>query len=166
MLRARDLSVVRVETAPDGARAVFGKLFSGRKGPGRVKATELSMFTRQLSTMLASGLALMEAFEVLSEQSESPAMCRVSAQVAAEIRSGADLSAALESCDKVFGQLYVSMVKAGEASGQMDQILERLADHLEEADKLRSELRSAMTYPVISLGLVASITAFLLIGVV
>ena len=124
------------------------------------------MFTRQLSTMLASGLALMEAFEVLSEQSESPAMCSVSTHVAAEIRSGADLSAALESCGKVFGPLYVSMVKAGEASGQMDQILVRLADHLEEADKLRSELRSAMTYPVISLALVASITAFLLIGVV
>jgi len=108
----------------------------------------------------------MEALEVLSEQSESPAMCKVSANIAAEVRNGADLSAALESCGKVFGQLYISMVKAGEASGQMDQILERLADHLEEADKLRSELRSAMTYPVISLALVASITAFLLIGVV
>ena len=67
---------------------------------------------------------------------------------------------------KTFGALYISMVRAGEASGQMDQILERLADHLEEGDKLRSELRSALTYPVVSLGLVVSITAFLLIGVV
>lgn len=166
MLRARDLAVVKVEPAPEGVQAAIRKLFDGRKGLGRVKATELSMFTRQLSTMLGSGLALMEAFEVLSEQSESPAMCKVSAHIADEIRSGADLSAALESCGKVFGSLYISMVKAGEASGQMDQILERLADHLEEADKLRSELRSAMTYPVISLALVASITAFLLIGVV
>jgi type IV pilus assembly protein PilC len=166
ILRARDLSVVKIEAAPQGAGSALGKLFSARRVPGRVKATELSMFTRQLSTMLAAGLALMEALEVLSEQSESPAMCKVSASIAAEVRNGADLSAALESCGKVFGQLYISMVKAGEASGQMDQILERLADHLEEADKLRSELRSAMTYPVISLALVASITAFLLIGVV
>jgi len=124
------------------------------------------MFTRQLSTMLASGLALMEALEVLAEQSESASMRSVCEGVAAEVRSGADLSAALESYGKVFDPLYVSMVRAGEASGQMDQILERLADHLEEAGKLRAELRSAMTYPVISLVLVISITAFLLIGVV
>jgi len=166
LLRARDLAVVRVRPAPKGMRALFSKLDGSRGGLGRVKRVELSMFTRQLSTMLAAGLALLEALDVLSEQSESVAMRKVCAHVASEVRNGADLSAALESRGKTFGPLYVSMVKAGEASGQMDQILERLADHLEDGDKLRSELRSALTYPVVSLGLVVSITAFLLIGVV
>ena len=166
LLRARDLAVVRVRPAPEGMRALFGKLRESRSGLGRVKRVELSMFTRQLSTMLAAGLALLEALDVLAEQSESVAMRKVSARVAAEVRNGADLSSALESCAKTFGPLYVSMVRAGEASGQMDQILERLADHLEDGDKLRTELRSALTYPVVSLGLVVSITAFLLIGVV
>ena len=86
---------------------------------------------------------------MLSEQSESQAMRKVAAEVAGDVRNGADLSAALESREKTFGALYISMVRAGEASGQMDQILERLADHLEEGDKLRSELRSALT-PVCS----------------
>ena len=144
----------------------MGRLNGSRSSFGRVKRVELSMFTRQLSTMLAAGLALLEALDVLSEQSESAAMRKVSAHVASEVRNGADLSAALESRGKTFGPLYISMVRAGEASGQMDQILERLADHLEDGDKLRSELRSALTYPVVSLGLVVSITAFLLIGVV
>jgi type IV pilus assembly protein PilC len=166
LLRARDLAVVRVRPASQGMRALFGKLRESRSGLGRVKRVELSMFTRQLSTMLAAGLALLEALDVLSEQSESVAMRKVSARVAIEVRNGADLSSALESCAKTFGPLYVSMVRAGEASGQMDQILERLADHLEDGDKLRTELRSALTYPVVSLGLVVSITAFLLIGVV
>jgi len=166
LLRARDLSVVRVRPAPQGVRALLGKLQGSGSGFGRVKRVELSMFTRQLSTMLAAGLALLEALDVLSEQSESVAMRKVSANVASGVRNGADLSAALESSGKTFGPLYVSMVRAGEASGQMDQILERLADHLEDGDKLRSELRSALTYPVVSLGLVVSITAFLLIGVV
>ena len=162
LLRARDLAVVRVRPAPQGMRALMGRLNGSRSSFGRVKRVELSMFTRQLSTMLAAGLALLEALDVLSEQSESVAMRKVSAHVAGEVRNGADLSAALESREKTFGPLYVSMVRAGEASGQMDQILERLADHLEDGD----ELRSALTYPVVSLGLVVSITAFLLIGVV
>ena len=166
LLRARDLAVVRVRPAPQGVKGLLNGLKGARGLGGRVKRTELSMFTRQLSTMLAAGLALLEALDVLSEQSESPAMRKVAAQVAGEVRNGADLSAALESREKTFGALYISMVRAGEASGQMDQILERLADHLEDGDKLRSELRSALTYPVVSLGLVVSITAFLLIGVV
>ncbi|MCH2103521.1 MAG: type II secretion system F family protein [Planctomycetes bacterium] len=166
LLRARDLAVVRVKPASQGLSGLMTKLRGARSFTGRVKRTELSMFTRQLSTMLAAGLALLEALDVLSEQSESQAMRKVAAEVGGDVRNGADLSAALESREKTFGALYISMVRAGEASGQMDQILERLADHLEEGDKLRSELRSALTYPVVSLGLVVSITAFLLIGVV
>jgi len=166
LLRARDLAVVRVRPVRAGARAILSKLIHARSGLGRVKRVELSMFTRQLSTMLAAGLPILEALDVLSEQSESAAMRGVCAHVAVEVRNGGDLSAALESCGRTFSTLYVSMVRAGEASGQMDEILERLACHLEDGDKLRSELRSALTYPVVSLGLVVSITAFLLIGVV
>jgi type IV pilus assembly protein PilC len=72
----------------------------------------------------------------------------------------------METCPKVFDQLYISMVRAGEVSGQMDTILVRLAEYLESSDQLRREIKSAMTYPVISLFLVLGITTFLMLGVV
>jgi type IV pilus assembly protein PilC len=87
-------------------------------------------------------------------------------KLVSEVRSGVDLSTAMESCPKAFDGLYISMVRAGEVSGQMHTILVRLAEYLESADRLRSEIRSAMTYPCISLFLVLGITTFLMLGVV
>jgi type IV pilus assembly protein PilC len=84
----------------------------------------------------------------------------------AELRAGNDLSVAMAKCPKAFNPLYVSMVQAGEVSGQMDIILERLAEYLESSQALQREIKSAMTYPVISLVLVLGITAFLMLGVV
>jgi type IV pilus assembly protein PilC len=82
------------------------------------------------------------------------------------VRGGSDLSAAMELCPRTFTPLYISMVKAGEVSGQMDIILNRLADYMEAAEELSREIKSAMTYPVISMVLVLGITAFLMMGVV
>jgi type IV pilus assembly protein PilC len=93
-------------------------------------------------------------------------MKRTCEKLANDVRGGTDLSVAMESCPKAFDQLYVSMVRAGEVSGQMDIILERLADYQEASDNLRREIRSAMTYPVISMVLVLGITSFLMLGVV
>src|SRR5262249_55384190 len=83
-----------------------------------------------------------------------------------EVRGGVDLSVAMERCPKVFDSLYISMVRAGEVSGQMDVILERLADYQEASESLRREIRAAMTYPCISMVLVLAITSFLMLGVV
>jgi type IV pilus assembly protein PilC len=132
----------------------------------RASKSEIVIFTRQLSTMISAGISLLEAIEVLAEQAETPGMKATCHRLAAELRGGSDLSAAMSSCPKVFTPLYVSMVTAGEASGQMDVILQRLADYVEASEELKREIRSAMTYPVISLVLVLSITAFLMIGVV
>lgn len=127
---------------------------------------ELVIFTRQLSTMIGAGLSLLESLDVLGEQAETPNMKMTCETLASELRGGSDLSAAMETCPKAFNDLYIAMVRAGEASGQMDVILERLADYVEEADELRREVKSAMTYPVISLVLVLGITTFLMLGVV
>ena len=172
-LRGKDLIVLRVEEggktkrsekkAGGGGGGGGGSLFKSRP---RGTKTELVMFTRQLSTMISAGISLLEALEVLAEQAESPGMKATCSQLANELRGGSDLSAAMASCPKVFTPLYVSMVTAGEASGQMDVILVRLAEYVEASEALKREIRSAMTYPVISLVLVLSITAFLMIGVV
>ena len=125
-------------------------------GPKKVtksskKKGEIEVFTRQLSTMLAAGIPMLEALEILADQAESPGFTYCLDCVVDEIRGGADLSRAMSAHPKVFSQIYVSMIKAGEVSGQIDVILTRLAEYLEAAAHLRNEIKSAMTYPVVSL---------------
>jgi type IV pilus assembly protein PilC len=87
-------------------------------------------------------------------------------QVVADVRSGQDLSSSLDRHPKAFTNVYVSMVKAGEASGQIDEILVRLADYMEATQRLRREIRSAMTYPLVSLTMIFGITTYLMLGIV
>lgn len=179
-LRRQDLIVLRVEEGGSKAKRTAKGAKSGgsdsalqklnslsvfKVGP-RASNTELVIFTRQLSTMISAGISLLESLEVLAEQAERPGMKATCERLASELRGGSDLSSAMATCPKVFSGLYISMVTAGEASGQMDVILERLAEYVEASEEPKREIRSAMTYPVISLVLVLSITAFLMIGVV
>jgi len=162
-LRRKNLVVLKVEElrgkAPGGLAAKFALAQGTRKG-------EVELFTRQLSTMISSGIPLLECLEILADQAESPAMRKALTTVIDDIRNGSDLSAALGRFPKIFTSIYVSMVKAGEASGQLDEILSRLADYLEATAKLKREIKSAMTYPVVSMFLVLGITAFLMIVIV
>jgi type IV pilus assembly protein PilC len=167
-LRRQNLVPIRVDEVASRSRAlkpVGGGITLFKTGP-KTNKSELVLFTRQLSTMVSAGLALLEAIDVLGEQADSPGLKATCERLSSELRGGADLSSAMETCPKAFSPLYVSMVRAGEASGQMDIILERLADYLEASQALQREIRSAMTYPVISLVLVLGITAFLMLGVV
>jgi type IV pilus assembly protein PilC len=177
-LRSQDLIVLRMDEGGKGKKASKAKV-SGSEGSGgrsgglqlfkpRPRATkaELTIFTRQLSTMISAGISLLESLEVLRDQAETPGMKATLERLTSELRGGSDLSAAMSTCPKVFNQLYISMVTAGEASGQMDVILVRLAEYVEASEELKREIRSAMTYPVISLVLVLAITGFLMVGVV
>lgn len=167
-LRKQNLVVVRVDEA--GAKETKKKASGPKTGLFKPKAkcsrNELVIFTRQLSTMIGAGLALLESLEVLADQAETPGMKMTCEKLSQEVRGGSDLSAAMEHCPKVFDPLYVSMVRAGEVSGQMDIILDRLAEYQEQSENLRREIKAAMTYPVISMVLVLAITSFLMLGVV
>ncbi|MFT4538357.1 MAG: type IV pilus assembly protein PilC [Planctomycetota bacterium] len=167
-LRGKNLMVMRLDAAKGGSkktRGTRGPISLGKQKP-RAKKQELVIFTRQLATMVGAGLSLLESLDVLGHQAESPGMKVTCDTLVNEVRGGSDLSAAMEKCPKVFNHLYVSMVKAGEISGQMDVILNRLADYQESSDELSREIKAAMTYPVISMVLVMGITAFLMLGVV
>lgn len=169
-LRRQNMTVLKLEAASGGGGGGATKLnlnfsFGGKKGPS-ISSDDLVLFTRQLSTMVGAGLALLESIDVLGSQAERPGLKQACEKIGAELRAGSDLSTAMETCPKAFAPLYVSMVRAGEASGQMDVILERLADYLEASQSLKREIKAAMTYPVISLVLVIGITAFLMLGVV
>lgn len=166
-LRKKDLTVLQIA---QGGKGLKGKQGSDKQSKSRAKPranrTELVIFTRQLATMVGAGISLLEAIDVLKEQAETPGMRATCETISEQLRGGSDLSAAMAMCPKVFNELYVSMVSAGEVSGQMDSVLERLADYQEATDELIREVKSAMTYPVISLCLVLAITAFLMIFIV
>ncbi len=145
------------------------KKAAGRFGavkPGVRKKEEIVIFTRQLATMISAGIPMLESLEILKEQAESKQFSLLVDRVIEDVRSGKDLSSAIERHPKAFTEVYVSMVRAGEASGQIDEILVRLADYLEASQKLSREIRSAMTYPIVSLVMIFGITAYLMIGIV
>jgi type IV pilus assembly protein PilC len=167
-LRRRNLIVldVRPSLVQKGDGEGGGVLRSLTKARPSATKDQLVIFTRQLSTMISAGVPLLESLEVLQEQADTPGFRLVLDNVIESVRGGSDLSTALEAYPKVFPQIYVSMVRAGEVSGQLDDILVRLAEYMEASEKLKRDIKAAMTYPVISLVLVLGITLFLMIGIV
>ncbi|MGH7162252.1 MAG: type II secretion system F family protein [Planctomycetota bacterium] len=167
-LRKRGLIVLDVRESapkePSGGVKLFGLSLSRARPSAR--KDQLVIFTRQLATMISAGVPLLESLEVLQEQADTPGFRLVLNGVIESLRAGTDLSTALERFKNVFPNIYVSMVRAGEVSGQLDEILVRLAEYLEATQKLKRDIRAAMTYPVVSLVLVVGITMFLMIGIV
>ncbi|MEQ1631086.1 MAG: type II secretion system F family protein [Planctomycetota bacterium] len=168
-LRRRNLTPIDIKKSGGGffgKKAKSGKALRTMAKKASAKRGELEIFTRQLSTMLSAGIPMLEALEILADQAESPGFAYCLDRVVDDIRSGSDLSRSMEQHRKVFSHIYVSMIRAGEVSGQLDTILTRLAEYLEASAHLRQEIKSAMTYPVISLVLVFGIASFLMIGIV
>ena len=131
----------------------------------KVTRKEMVPVTRQLSTMFQSGIPLVEALEVIEEQAENPTLKNLFAEISSDVRQGKDFSVALARHKSVFDDIFINMVRAGEASGQLDDVLDRLATHMEEAEELRREIVSAMTYPVVSLVIIGAISVGLLVFV-
>jgi type IV pilus assembly protein PilC len=152
-----------------GARPAAGRKaipFMGTVKGKKVKADEMVLFTRSLATMVNSGLPLLQGIDIMIEQTESLNFKAVLTQVGQDIEAGLTFSDALKKHPRAFNELYSSMVRAGEASGNLDGILIQLAEYLEATEKLKREIRSAMTYPVIALVIVVLIAGGLLIFIV
>ena len=132
----------------------------------RITPQDLSLMTRQLATLVGAGLPLVECLGALIEQVENARQKRVLSQVRGHVVEGGNLADALRLHPQVFNDLYVNMVRAGEASGALDIVLIRLADYTERAAALRSKVRSAMTYPLVMGLLSMAILLFLLSYVV
>ena len=115
----------------------------------RVKLRDKAIFARQFATMINSGLPVLRALYVLEEQTEHKGFRKIIRQVREDVESGMALSDAMEKHPAAFDRLYVAMVRAGEASGALDQTLIRLASQLEKDDALRRQIKSAMAYPVL-----------------
>ena len=137
-------------------------------GPPRphVGTKDISVMTRQLSTMISAGIPLLESLEILKDQAADPGFRIVLDKTIDRVRAGSDFSTALSEHPKLFSRIFVNMIKAGEASGQLDVILQRLSDYMESIEELKREIRAAMTYPVISMVLILLITVGLVVFVV
>jgi type IV pilus assembly protein PilC len=133
---------------------------------GAVKLDDLVIFSRQLATMVESGITLVQALSILSEQAESKTLSGVTLKIKEDIESGSSLYEALNKHPKIFSNLYVNMVKAGEASGLLDEILDRLAGYLEKSSALQRKVKSSLVYPVVVICMAVLITIVLLVKVV
>ncbi len=132
----------------------------------KVKGRDLVVFTRQLSTMIDAGLPLVQGLTILSEQTENPTLRKVLKQVTKDVEGGATLADALEKHPKIFDDLFVNLVGAGEVGGVLDTVLQRLAVHTEKSEKLKSKIRGAMTYPAVIVAIAILVMAVILIFVI
>jgi general secretion pathway protein F len=133
---------------------------------GRVKFEDLTVMTRQLSTLVGASIPLVESLGALYEQTESPAMKKTIAQVRDAVNEGLSFADALAQHKRVFSDLYVNMVRSGEASGALDVVLLRLAEFLEGQHRLRSQVGAALVYPLVLLGVSGVVLFYLLTAVV
>ena len=138
----------------------------GVKRPRRIKGRDLAIFTRQFSTMINSGLPLVQCLQILSKQTENPTLREVILDVTNRVEAGATLSEALSRRPEAFDALYVNMVDAGEAGGILDNILMRLATYIEKAVALRRKVVGAMTYPAVVAVVAVSAALFMLLFII
>ncbi|MGH7458744.1 MAG: type II secretion system F family protein [Longimicrobiaceae bacterium] len=131
-----------------------------------VKTRDIVVFTRQFATMINAGLPLVQSLSILSEQTENKRFSKVISEVLYDIEAGQTLADALKKHPRVFTDLYVNMVAAGEAGGILDTILLRLATFLEKSDALKRKIKGAMTYPAVMLLVVIAAVTILLWKVV
>ena len=133
---------------------------------GKVKTKVLTQFTRQLATLVNSGLPLMRGIDVLKRQMKDPQMVEALNGISENIAAGGTFSESLTQYPKIFDKLYVNMVKAGEAGGVLEVVLGRLAEFAEKSEKIANKVKGAMIYPIVVLVAAVGITGFLLVAVI
>ncbi len=156
-LRRKGLTVLALDE-----KKGLGDLNELLEGLTKVKLHDKVVFSRQFATMINAGLALLRALFILEEQTQNPRFRKIITAVRQDVEAGMPLSDAIEKHPAAFDRLYVSMVRAGEIGGVLDQTLERLATQLEKDDSLRRSVKSAMTYPIL-IGVFALLVLFGLI---
>jgi type IV pilus assembly protein PilC len=132
----------------------------------RVTSKDLVVFTRQFSTMIDAGLPLVQGLNMLTEQSQNSTFKRILSQVTRDVEGGSTLADALGKHPKVFDSLYVNLVAAGEVGGILDTILQRLAAYIEKNQKLKAQIKGALTYPAVVVAIAVIVIAVIMIFVI
>ena len=132
----------------------------------KVTGKTLTVFTRQFATMIDAGLPLIQGLDILGSQEPNPTLKKAITKIRGDVESGSTLSNAMKKHPKIFSDLYVSLVAAGEMGGMLDTILSRLATYIEKNEKLKSKVKGAMVYPSVVLTISIIVIAILLIFVI
>ncbi len=151
-------------TQPGAKKSSMGMSLSF--GAPKIKTKDLTIMTRQIAILLDAGLPLVRSLRTLERQAKNPALRKVLGQSANAVEGGSTFSEALAQNPKSFDKLYLNMVRAGEAAGAMETILDRLATFMEKAARLASKIKSAMVYPVVVLTIAGLITTGLMLFIV
>ena len=156
-LHSKELVVVSIEQIKK--KAIAGK-------SGRIKSDDLVVFSRQLATMIDAGIPLVQSLGILEEQIENKSFKNIVLLMRRDIEGGMSFCNVLAKHPKVFSDLFINMVRAGEASGMLDEVLDRLATYLEKSASLNRKIRSSLVYPTVVVSMAILITAVLLLKVV
>jgi len=161
-LRRKNIIATVVTEKSEAKKGLLDKLSVG----GRVKDKDIVIFTRQFSTMIDAGLPLVQGLDILSEQVENKTLAKNLTVIKADVESGSTYADALRKHPKIFSDLYVNMVAAGEAGGILDTILNRLAAYIEKAMKLKKKVKGALIYPAVVSSIAVLVIAVIMIFVV
>jgi type IV pilus assembly protein PilC len=156
------------------ARGLLARSLSERRASGegasarfkKVKSKSLQVFSRQLATMIEAGVSVVVALRTLEQQTDDAYLSQVIAEVRSDVESGAVLSKALARHPKVFDRLYVAMIEAGESSGTLDSVLDRLAIQIEKQNSLRRRVKGAMIYPIVVMSFAFLVLTFMLMFII
>ncbi|MEM0953547.1 MAG: type II secretion system F family protein [Pseudomonadota bacterium] len=151
---------IKPKTVKKKAKPLFGG------GGKKIKPMDISIFTRQLATMMKAGVPLVQSFDIVGEGLDNPSMREVVASIKTDVASGAGLSVALEKYPQYFDDLFVSLVSSGEASGTLETMLDRVATYKEKSEALKAKIKKALTYPIAVVVVALVVTALLLVKVV
>lgn len=159
-LKRRNLIVKKIKLKP---KDLFGNVAFMQP---KVKSKDIVIFTRQFSTMIDAGLPLIQGLNILAEQTENKTFKGVLKNITKDVESGATLAEAMRQYPNIFDDLFVNLISAGEIGGILDTILQRLAAFIEKAEKLKSQIKGAMTYPIVVLIIAALVISVILIFVI
>lgn len=159
-LKRRNLTIKKIKVKP---KDLFENVAFFQP---KITAKDVVIFTRQFSTMIDAGLPLVQGLTILAEQTENKTFQNVLKTVTRDVEGGSSLAEALKKHPKVFDSLYVNLVAAGEVGGILDTILQRLAAYIEKAEKLKTRIKGAMTYPIIVVAIAVLVIAVILIFVI
>ena len=158
LIRAEGLVPIDITINKGGTFSILGKL-------NRIKTKSRILFSRQLATLLNAGLPLIQSLRNVNDQTESKPLKVIIGQIINDVEAGSTLAKSMGKYPKVFNNVYISLVAAGEASGTLDKALERLADQQEKDADIVSKVRGAMIYPVIVLIVMMAVVVFMLVKV-
>ncbi|PKM22622.1 MAG: type II secretion system protein F [Gammaproteobacteria bacterium HGW-Gammaproteobacteria-14] len=167
-ITAKSAAIARLELRKQGLtpKSVNRKLEFNLGGEKKVTAQDISIFTRQMATMMKAGVPLVQSFDIVADGLDNPTMRKVVLGIKADVESGNNFAGALSKYPQYFDELFCSLVDSGEQSGALETMLERVAVYKEKAEALKAKIKKAMKYPATILVVAGVVTAILLIKVV